>query len=362
MARLTGKIALVSGGAGGMGATHARGIIENGGQVVIGDLLDKKGELLAEELGDGAVYTHLDVTSDDDWRRAVDLTVSTFGGLNVLVNNAGVMNVGPLGAYSRSDWDAILAVNLTGPFLGITAARDALVAAAPASIVNISSTAGMEGMAGMHGYVSSKFGLRGLTKSVALELGALGVRCNSVHPGVVATRLTAGQPVEVMFGPLGRIGAPEEVSNLVVYLASDESSFSTGAESSWTVAGSPARSSTRTKHTPVPTPPTGGPMSDLIQTDAESVVTTRSDTALLMAVGLGALVVSLSQSVLVPVLPTLPARLNTSASTASWLLTSTLLVSAVAVPIMGRLGDMFGRRRLLLVAVAALVVGSWSRP
>jgi 3alpha(or 20beta)-hydroxysteroid dehydrogenase len=243
MARLSGKTALISGGARGMGASHARAIVEEGGNVVIGDLLDAEGEALATELGDSAVYTHLDVTNPDDWAAAVALATRTFGGLNVLVNNAGIVNFGALDEYTKDQWDLIIAINLTGPFLGISAARDALVASAPSSIVNISSTAGIQGSAALHGYTASKFGVRGITKSVALELGSLGVRANSIHPGVIKTPMTADLVLDDQTGALGRAGEPVEVSNLVVYLASDESSFSTGAEfvvDGGQLAGTPA--------------------------------------------------------------------------------------------------------------------------
>ena len=230
MERLTGKIALISGGARGMGASHARAIVAEGGRVVVGDLLDDEGRALAEELGDAARYVHLDVTSEADWAAAVSTAVDEFGGLNVLVNNAGIVNFGRLGTYTLDQWNLILSINVTGAFLGITAARDALVASAPSSIVNISSTAGLQGTTALHGYVASKFAIRGLTKSVALELGAENVRSNSVHPGVIRTPMTDGLELGDQLGALHRIGEPAEVSNLVVYLASDESSFQTGAE------------------------------------------------------------------------------------------------------------------------------------
>lgn len=230
MARLSGKIALISGGARGMGASHSRAIVEHGGRVVIGDILDDEGTALADELGENAVYIHLDVTSSEDWAAAVDLAETTFGGLNVLVNNAGIVNFGSLTDYTRQQWDLIIAINLTGPYLGMAAARDALVASAPSSIVNISSTAGLQGGAAVHGYTASKFGVRGITKSVAMELGEYNVRANSIHPGVIRTPMTDGLELGDQLGALNRIGEPSEVSNLVVYLASDESSFSTGAE------------------------------------------------------------------------------------------------------------------------------------
>lgn len=145
MNRLEGKVALITGGARGMGAAHARAFVSHGAKVVIGDVLDETGQALADELGAEAEYIHLDVTNERDWARAVELAVSRFGGLSVLVNNAGIVNLGAIGEYSRDQWDLIVAINLTGPFLGITAARDALVASAPSSIVNISSIAGMMG-------------------------------------------------------------------------------------------------------------------------------------------------------------------------------------------------------------------------
>jgi 3alpha(or 20beta)-hydroxysteroid dehydrogenase len=230
MNRLAGKIALISGGARGMGAAHARAMVAEGAKVVIGDLLDDEGRALAEDLGGDARYVHLDVTSADDWATAVATAVDEFGRLNVLVNNAGIANFGRIGTYTIQQWNLILAINVTGAFLGITAARDALVAAAPSSIVNVSSLAGLRGSPAMHGYVASKFALRGLTKSVALELGGDNVRANSVHPGVIRTPMTNDLDLGQRIGALRRVGEPEEVSALVLYLASDESSFQTGAE------------------------------------------------------------------------------------------------------------------------------------
>lgn len=201
-----------------------------GGKVVIGDLLDDEGRALVQELGDAARYVHLDVTSSEDWTAAVATAVDVFGGLNVLVNNAGIVNVGRIGSYTLEQWNLILNINVTGAFLGITAARDALVASAPSSIVNMSSTAGLQGTAALHGYVASKFALRGLTKSVAIELGVHNVRANSVHPGTIRTPMVDGLELGGQLGPLNRIGEPEEVAALVLFLASDESSFQTGSE------------------------------------------------------------------------------------------------------------------------------------
>jgi 3alpha(or 20beta)-hydroxysteroid dehydrogenase len=228
--RLDGKVALISGAARGLGEAFARAIVRHGGSVVLGDIRDAEGEALADELGPRSLYRHLDVTSSTDWEEAVVVTVDAFGRLNVLVNNAGVAAFGSLGQFTEQQWNSVLAINLTGPFLGTSAARDALVTAAPSAIINISSTAGLVGSGQGHAYNASKFGLRGLTKSVALELGPLGVRCNSVHPGPTLTPATEGSDFSSIIGPLGRLGSPAEVANLVVYLASDESSFSTGAE------------------------------------------------------------------------------------------------------------------------------------
>jgi 3alpha(or 20beta)-hydroxysteroid dehydrogenase len=229
MGRLDGKVALVSGGARGMGASHAHAIVREGGQVVVGDVLEEEGRKLCADIGDAAVFVPLDVTRPEDWATAVDTAIDTFGKLNVLVNNAGICTMGGLLDYTVDEWNRIIAINLTGQFLGIKAAVGALVAAAPASIINISSTQGMEGIAQLHGYTASKFGVRGLTKSVALELAAQKVRANTICPGTIATPMNEGLDVSG-FNPMNRKADPEEVSSLVVYLASDESSFISGTE------------------------------------------------------------------------------------------------------------------------------------
>jgi 3alpha(or 20beta)-hydroxysteroid dehydrogenase len=230
MALLGGKIALVSGGAMGMGASHARAIVSHGGQVVIGDVADDAGEALARELGSNSVYVHLDVTCQSDWRAAVDLAKARFGGLNVLVNNAGIIRLGALGEFTESQFREIMDVNLTGVFLGMSAAVETLKACAPSSIVNISSIAGLQGGAGFHGYCASKWAVRGLTRSAALELGPAGVRVNAVMPGAIRTPMTENLPDAILDNSFGRFGQPEEVTNMVVYLASDLSSFSNGAD------------------------------------------------------------------------------------------------------------------------------------
>ncbi len=230
MARLEGKVALISGAASGMGAGSSRAMIAEGAKVVLGDVADEAGQQLAAELGHAAMFVHLDVTCAADWGNAVQAAISRFGKLNVLVNNAGIVNGGLLGIASEADWTRILAVNLTGPFLGISATIDELKRSAPSSIINISSIAGLQGMAGLHGYTASKFGLRGLTKSAALELARTGVRVNSVHPGGIRTAMTSAFPESAATAPMGRWGQVAEIVGVVVHLASDESAFTTGAE------------------------------------------------------------------------------------------------------------------------------------
>jgi 3alpha(or 20beta)-hydroxysteroid dehydrogenase len=228
--RLTGKVALVSGGARGMGASHVRTMVAEGAKVVFGDILDDEGEAVAKEVGDDTRYVHLDVTQPDDWDGAVATAVSEFGGLHVLVNNAGIINIGTFEDYALSEWQRIIDINLTGVFLGIRAAVKPMKEAGTGSIINISSIEGIAGTIACHGYTASKFAVRGLTKSAALELGPSGIRVNSIHPGLIKTPMTDWVPEDIFTTALGRIAQPVEVSNMVIYLASDDSSYSTGSE------------------------------------------------------------------------------------------------------------------------------------
>ncbi|MCH9642312.1 MAG: glucose 1-dehydrogenase [Actinomycetia bacterium] len=228
--RLDGKIVLISGGARGMGASHAREMVAHGARVVCGDILDAEGELVAKELGERARYVHLDVTRREDWDAAVAAAVAEFGGVDVLVNNAGILNIGTVEDFELAEWHRILDINLTGVFLGIRAVVPTMKKAGHGSIINISSIEGMAGTVASHGYTATKFAVRGLTKSTAMELGQFGIRVNSVHPGLVKTPMADWVPEDIFQSALGRIAQPREVSNLVVYLASDESSFSTGSE------------------------------------------------------------------------------------------------------------------------------------
>lgn len=229
MTRLDGRVALVSGGARGLGAAYVRALHGAGASVVIGDLLDAEGTALADALGERALFVHLDVTSETSWADAVAAAVG-LGGVDVLVNNAGIANAGRIERYGRDQWDAVIAVNLTGTYLGVRAVVPVMKAARSGSIVNISSVEGMRGDAALHGYVASKFGVRGLTKSLAVELGADGIRVNSVHPGFVLTPMTQGLDVTRQRIPLGRPAVPDDVVGAVLFLAGDGSAYVTGTE------------------------------------------------------------------------------------------------------------------------------------
>ncbi len=228
--RVAGKVALITGAARGMGAAHARRFIAEGARVVLGDILDAEGAALAAELSSDARYIRLDVTKPDDWAAAVALCVADFGGLHILVNNAGIFGGAAIVDHPLDLWQRMIEINLTGVFLGIRAATSALVASGSGSIINISSVAGLRGAPGGSAYVASKFGVRGLTKAVAAELAPFGVRCNSVHPGIIDTPMAEGLNTQGYDYPLGRMARSEEVTNLVLYLASDEASYSTGSE------------------------------------------------------------------------------------------------------------------------------------
>lgn len=240
MGRLDGKVALITGAARGQGEAEARLFVEEGAKVVLADVLDGEGTVVAKDLGAAACYTHLDVTSESDWASAVELAKSTFGRLDVLVNNAGILKFGPIAMTSLDDYRAVIEVNQVGVFLGMRAAIPAMAANGNGSIVNISSIDGLIGMAGGVAYVASKFAVRGMTKTAALELGQLGIRVNSIHPGGVDTPMIhpegtplADMDIDAMMSkqvPLGRIAQPIEVARLAAFLASDDSSYCSGSE------------------------------------------------------------------------------------------------------------------------------------
>jgi len=227
---LTGRTALVTGGARGLGAAYVRALHTAGAAVVVADLLDDEGAALVEELGPRTSFVHLDVTDEQGWDAAVAAAVERYGGLDVLVNNAGIANAAPIEHYSTAKWHAVIAVNLTGTFFGCRAVVPAMAAAGGGSIVNISSVEGLRGSPGLHGYTAAKFGVRGLTKSLAVELGPRGIRVNSVHPGLILTDMTTRIDPERIDIPLGRAGTPDDVAGTIVFLASDASRFTTGAE------------------------------------------------------------------------------------------------------------------------------------
>lgn len=236
MGRLSGKVALITGAAGGQGAAAARRFVEEGARVVLADLLDSDGKSLADELGEAARYQHLDVSSEQEWTDAVRAAHDAFGKLDVLVNNAGILHFSSFEDTALADYERVVRVNQIGTFLGIKSVIPSM-SDGGGSIVNVSSVEGLGGMPGVVAYTSSKFAIRGMTKVAALELGDRGIRVNSVHPGMIDTnmvRTAAGVDVDVT--PAGqkvalrRVGRPEEIANLVLFLASDESSYSTGAE------------------------------------------------------------------------------------------------------------------------------------
>jgi 3alpha(or 20beta)-hydroxysteroid dehydrogenase len=238
MGRLDGKVALITGGARGMGKSHVRHFVAEGARVVFGDVLDDKGAYVAAKLGDQSCrYIHHDVTCEADWAAAVALATDTFGALDVLVNNAGILAFAPIADMALADFRRVLEVNAVGCWLGMKAVIEPMTKAGGGSIVNISSIEGFTGAAGLSAYSASKFAIRGMTKAAARELGQFGIRVNSVHPGGVLTRMVidqanAGRNGESFLGnlPLGRFADPGEISRLVAYLASDESSYSTGSE------------------------------------------------------------------------------------------------------------------------------------
>lgn len=237
MARLDGKVALITGAAGGQGAAAARRYVAEGARVAVADVQDEAGKALVAELGASARYFCLDVTDEEAWSAAVDGVRDAFGGLDVLVNNAGVLQFGGVSDTSLADYERVVRVNQVGTFLGMRAVADTMTAAGAGSIVNVSSIEGLRAAPYVLAYTASKFAIRGMTKCAALELGEKGVRVNSVHPGMIDTRMVrdaAGpdadlSPVAQKIA-LRRLGQPEDIADLMVFLGSAESSYCTGAE------------------------------------------------------------------------------------------------------------------------------------
>jgi 3alpha(or 20beta)-hydroxysteroid dehydrogenase len=235
--RLDGKVALISGGARGQGAAAARAFTREGAQVVIGDILDDDGKQLADEIGEAALYVHLDVTREDDWAGAVEEGERNFGRIDVLLNNAGILKFAKLTDMTLEEYMQVVNVNQTGVFLGMRAVVAAMKKSGGGSIINVSSVEGLRGSPGLVAYVASKFAVRGMTKAAAVELGRDGIRVNSIHPGIVDTPMTRnvgleGMDLDALFSsiPLRRAGVPEDIVAMAVFLASDDSAYCTGAE------------------------------------------------------------------------------------------------------------------------------------
>ena len=239
MGKLTGKVALITGAARGQGEAEARLFVEEGASVVLGDVRDDLGKVVAESLGSAASYLNLDVSREESWSSFCAGALEAYGRIDILVNNAGILSTSSIADTSLDDYMQVLQVNQIGVFLGMKAVLAPMTEAGGGSIVNISSIGGLAGVAGMVSYVSSKFAVRGMTKTAALEFGPLGIRVNSVHPGAVDTPMVApagpiadlGHERSLHAGlPLARVSQPEEIAKLVAFLASDDSSYCTGSE------------------------------------------------------------------------------------------------------------------------------------
>jgi 3alpha(or 20beta)-hydroxysteroid dehydrogenase len=236
-AELEGKVAIVTGGARGQGASHARRFVAEGARVLLSDVLDDLGEALADELGASAIYRHHDVTEAAGWTAIVAEVEALWGRLDILVNNAGVRLAGPIHAVAPEAFRRLIEINLTGTYLGIWAAADALARTGAGAIVNVSSIAGLRALHESAAYAASKFAVRGLTKGAALDLAPLGIRVNAVLPGIIDTPMVREHTsVEDILDRRGgrllikRLGTPEEVTEAVLFLASDRSSYITGAD------------------------------------------------------------------------------------------------------------------------------------
>ena len=234
MKRFDNKVVLVTGAARGQGEAEVRLFHAEGARVVIADVLDDEAARLAAELGEAALAVHLDVADAAQWAAAIETTLARFGRLDVLVNNAGILRWGRLEDMSLEEYLQVIGVNQTGCWLGMKAVLPALKAAGGGAIVNISSVAGIQAIGGASAYTASKFAVRGMSKSAALEFGRYNIRVNSVHPGGIDTPMvqTPDRDLDEAYRqlPIARIGTPAEVARLVAFLASDEASYCTGGE------------------------------------------------------------------------------------------------------------------------------------
>lgn len=235
--RLEGKVALISGAAQGQGEAEARRFVAEGASVVIGDINDELGSAVAESLGDAARFAHLDVTDAAQWADAVSVAEDAFGLVNILVNNAGILVFGPLQTLTAEQMRTSLDVNLMGTFYGMQAVYRSMKAAGGGSIVNISSFGGLTGLPMLGAYVAAKFAVRGLTKTAAIDYARANIRVNSVHPGGVDTPMTRNpdgtstdDSAYNQTLPIKRHARADEIASMVLFLASDESSYCTGSE------------------------------------------------------------------------------------------------------------------------------------
>lgn len=234
MARLEGKVAIITGAAQGMGASHAKKFIEEGAKVVLTDLNEEKGQAFAAELGENALFVKQNVTSEEDWAQVVAEAEKAFGPVTILVNNAGISMAKSMLQTTLEEYRRIVEINQVSVFLGMKAVIPSMQKTVGGSIVNISSMNGL--VAGAIGYTDTKFAVRGMTKAAAIECAHYGIRVNSVHPGVIATPMIVQEDSKALIEefaktiPLKRMAQSEEVSNMVLFLASDEASYSTGSE------------------------------------------------------------------------------------------------------------------------------------
>lgn len=234
--RLAGKVAIVTGGAQGQGAEIARQFVAQGAKVVIADVADELGAALAAELGENAHFQHHDVSDEDSWTALVTDINERFGPVNVLANNAGILRFAEIERMTKEEYLLLVNVNQLGTFLGMKAVARTMRKNGGGSIINASSVEGLAGMASLTAYTATKFAIRGMTKAAAMELGPKQIRVNSVHPGMIDTPMTRphGGDAAMEFGasrvPLRRVGYPEDIAPLYVFLASDESSYINGAE------------------------------------------------------------------------------------------------------------------------------------
>lgn len=242
MGRLDGKITIISGAARGMGKAEAILFASEGAKVAVCDIRDDEGKALAESIGANAIYVHLDVTDEDEWLSAVAETEAAFGHVTTLINNAGIAESAPFYEMSLESYQRVTNVLQTGVFLGMKSVVKSMTAAGTGSIINISSIDGLMGMDNIISYVGAKWAVRGMTKAAAREVADRNIRVNSIHPGFIYTHLAVEEESHLAathalldkhtakHAPMGRTGEPEEIAKLALFLASDDSSYSTGSE------------------------------------------------------------------------------------------------------------------------------------